>query len=117
MSFIKCFDVVSMVVEEACDQFSPLWKLDKEKYRVLERYCKIIDDLSDEFDGISYDVEVDDITMTIAITLECQDMNIQQQSHKYYALAQRAVTFGFSVSNDGNLNVEFVFPGVWYKIF
>ena len=115
-SFVKCFDAVSMVVEEATNQFSPLWKLDKEKYRILEQYCQVIDGLSDEFDGISYDVEIDDIAMTIAVTLECQDINIQQQSHKYYALAQRAVTFGFSTSEDGNLNVKFVFPSVWNKV-
>lgn len=115
MSFVKCFDAVEMVIEEANKQFAPLWKLDKEKYRILEQYCQAIDSLSDEFGGISYDVEVDDIAMTIAITLECQDMNIQQQSHKYYSLAQRAVTFGFSVSEDGNLNIRFVFPSVWKK--
>lgn len=113
MSFVKCFDVVEMVIEEANKQFAPLWKLDKEKYRILEQYCQVIDDLSEEFDGVSYDVEVDDISMTIAITLECQDISIQQQSHKYYSLAQRAITFGFSTSKDGNLNVKFVFPSVW----
>lgn len=115
-SFVKCFDAVSMVVEEANNQFSPLWKLDKEKYRILEQYCQVIDALSDEFEGISYDVEIDDIAMTIAITLECKDISIQQQSHKYYALAQRAIVFGFSTSEDNNLNVRFVFPSVWNKV-
>lgn len=115
-SFVKCFDAVSMVVEEANNQFSPLWKLDKEKYRILEQYCQVIDALSDEFEGVSYDVEIDDIAMTIAITLECKDISIQQQSHKYYALAQRAIVFGFSTSEDNNLNVRFVFPSVWNKV-
>lgn len=114
-TFVKCFDVLSMVVTEATNQFSPIWKLDEEKYRILEQYCQVIDDLADEFDGVSYDVEIDDIAMTIAITLECQDMNIQTQSHKYYTLAQRAISFGFSVSNDGNLNMRLVFPSVWER--
>ena len=116
MSFMKCFDVVSMVVEESNNQFSPLWRLDNEKYCILEQYCRVIDDLSEEFGGISYDVEVDDIAMTISITLECQDILIQQQSHKYYSLAQRAITFGFSTSTSGNLNLKFVFPSVWEKV-
>lgn len=115
MSFVKCFDVVEMVVEEATEQFFPLWRLDREKYRILEQYCQVIDGLSEEFDGVSYDVEVDDIAMTVAVTLECQDMNIEQQSHKYYSLTQRAITVGFAASEDGNLNVKFVFPSVWKK--
>lgn len=114
--FVKCFDVVSMIVEEATNQFSPIFKLDKEKYRILEQYCQAIDDLSDEFQGISYDVEVDDIKMTITITLECVDMYIGEKSHKYYALVQRTAAVGFSVSETGNLNVKFVFPSIWYKI-
>lgn len=116
MNFVKCFDAVDMVVEEANKQFAPLWRLNKEKYKILGQYCQVIDSLSDEFDGVSYDVEIDDIAMTVAVTLECQDINIQQQSHKYYSLAQRAITFGFSTSEDGNLNVKFVFQSVWDKV-
>lgn len=114
-NFVKCFDVVSMVVEEATKQFSPIWKLDDEKYRILEQYCTIIDDLSDEFEGISYDVEVDDINLTTAITLECPDMSIGQSAHKFYSLVQRAISVNFSSSEDGNLNIKFVFPSLWDK--
>lgn len=114
-NFVKCFDVVSMVVEEATKQFSPIWKLDDEKYRILEQYCTIIDGLSDEFEGVSYDVEVDDIKLTTAITLECQDISIEQSTHKFYSLAQRAVSIDFSSSKEGNLNVRFVFPCLWNK--
>ena len=112
-SFVKCFDAVSMVVEEATAQFAPIWKLDKEKYRILKQYCDALDVISDECDGVSFDVEVDDIAMTIAITLECQEMVIESKNHRYFSLAQRAVSFGFSVSEDGLLNAKFVFPSVW----
>lgn len=115
MSFVKCFDVVAMVVKEANEQFAPLWKLNKEKHDILEQYCEAIDSLSNDFGGVSYDVEIDDIAMTIAITLECQDVYIQQQSHPFYSLAQRAVALGFSTSEDGNLNIKFVFPSIWER--
>ena len=115
MSFVKCFDAASMVVEEATSQFKPIWKIDKEKYRILEQYCDAIDEISDEFNGISYDVEVDDIAMTISIVLECQDILIQQKSHIFFSLTQRTNAIGFSVSENGNLNVKFIFPSVWNK--
>ena len=115
MDIVKCFDVVSMVVDEANKQFAPLWKPNKEKYQILEQYCQAIDELSDEFDGVSYDVEIDDIDMTIKIVLECTDMIIEQKQHRYYDLAQRALLFGFSASEEGNLNVEFTFPSIWDK--
>ena len=116
MAFVNCFDVVSMVVEEATKQFAPLWKLDNECNRILEQYCSVIDSLAEAFGADSFDVTVDDIAMTITIVMECEDMTIESATHKFYSLAQRSKALGFSVSEDGNLNVKFVFPSVWTKV-
>ena len=59
MAFVNCFDVVSMVVEEATSQFAPLWKLNKESNKILEQYCSVIDSLAEEFGGESFDVTSD----------------------------------------------------------
>lgn len=115
MGVIKCFDVVSMIVEEATKQFAPLWKLDKESNQILEQYCSIIDSLAEEFGGKSLDVTVDSIAMTITIVMECDEITIYSKSHKLYSLAKNSNSLGFSVSEDGNLNVKFVFPSVWTR--
>lgn len=112
---VKCFKAVSEVLEEATRQFSPLWEIDEEKYDILKQYCDAIDLLASEFDGESFEAEVDNIEMTISIRLECSDMTIKSKAHKYYDLTQRALSFGFSATKKGNLVVEFVFPSVWYK--
>ncbi len=116
MSFVKCFDVISMVIEEATNQFSPLWEVDKDSCDILKQYCSVIDSLAEEFNGESFDVSIDDIKMTIGITLECPDITIESAAHNFYKLAQRSNSVSFSVSEDGNLNVKFVFPSVWRKI-
>ena len=113
MSFVKCFDVVEMVVDEANKLFTPLWKIDDEKYRILKQYCDVIDMISEEFDGQGYDVSVDEIKMTVKIIVECQSLMLESASHKFYALAKRALSCCFSVSDNGNVNVEFVFPSIW----
>ena len=116
MAFVNCFDVVSMVVEEATRQFAPLWKLDKECNRILEQYCSAIDSLAEEFGGESFEVTVDDIAMTITIVMECEDITIETKTHKFYSLTRRSKLLGFSVSENGNLNLKFVFPSVWKKV-
>ena len=115
MSCIKCFDVVSMVADEATKQFSPLWVLDKEKYDILKQYCGSLDVLAKEFESESFEAEVDDIEMTISITMECPDIVIYTAKHIFCELVERTVRFGFSVSENGDLNVKFVFPSVWDK--
>lgn len=115
MGVVKCIDVVSMVVEEATKQFSPLWTVNKDNYSILEQYCSVIDSLAEEFDCEAFDVSVDDIRMTIAISLECNDIVIDSSTHIFYSLVQRSKSIGFSVSEDGNLNITFVFPSVWER--
>lgn len=116
MSFIKCFDVVTMVIEEANNRFSPLWKINNDKLSVLKQYSEAIDRLSKEFNGESFDVEVDEISMEITIALECDEIIIEDKNHILYELANRTVKYSFSVSEDGNLLVKFVFPSVWEKV-
>lgn len=113
MGCVNCYDVVSVVVEEASERFSPLWKLNKEKESILKEYCSAIDILSDEFEGESYDVEVDEITMEITIGLECGEITIKTPDHELYELITRSVSCSFTTSEDDNLLVKFVFPSVW----
>lgn len=115
-NFVKCFDVVSMVVDEATDRFAPLWRINKERYAILKQYCEVFDSLAEEFGGESFDVEIDESSMMIAIMMECHEITIKSQNHKYYSLAPRAVAFGFSVSDNGLLCAKFVFPSIWEKV-
>jgi hypothetical protein len=105
-----------MVVDEANNRFAPLWKLDNEKHDILKQYCEYMDVLSKDFNGISFDVEIDEIQMNIKIILECPDIIIEQPTHYFYEVTKRTVKFGFSVSEDGNLNISFVFPSIWERV-
>lgn len=117
MSFVKCFDVVDMIIKEANNRFSPLWKVDEEKFKVLKQYSEAIDKLSEEFEGVSYDVEVDEISMEVSIVLECDEIIIENKNHILYELMKRTIKSVFSVSEDGeNLAVKFVFPSIWEKV-
>jgi sRNA-binding carbon storage regulator CsrA len=113
MKSIKSFDAVYPVVAEATKTFSPSWKLNEERLDILKEYCDVIDDLIHEFDGSSIEVEIVDIKKNIKITIECPEITILSKQHMYYELVERSVEFGFSLSDDDNLNVKFVFPSVW----
>lgn len=115
MSFVKCIDVVSMIIGEATARFAPLWKLDVESNRILEQYCSVIDSLAEEFGGEALEVSVDEISMDITITMECEDMIIDSTAHKFCTLTSQAKAISFSASKSGGLNVNFLFPGVWVR--
>lgn len=115
LSFINCVDAITMVVEEVTEKQKLSWKLNRDKLCLLEAYCKTIDDLMEDFDGYSYKVEIDDFDMTITISLECS-CAYAESNDKFCTLSKRTNSLNFSVSKNGNLNINFVFPPVWDKI-
>lgn len=114
---IKCFDAVEMVVEEANKQFSPIWEMNKDNYQILKQYCDVIDKLSKEYEGESYEVEIDDIIMTISITMDCLDMIVDKTNKDFLQIAERAISIGFSTNDDGMLSIKFVFPSLWERAY
>ena len=116
MALVNCFDVVEMVTEEATLRFAPLFRENREAKNVLHQYCDALDALAQEFNGESFEVEVDETQMTIGIKLECPDIVIQSEEHKFYMLAQRALAVRFSHGENDTVAVEFVFPSIWEKV-
>ena len=115
MSFVKCYDVAEMVLDEASKQFAPLFRENGERKQILKSYCEVIDSLAEEFNAESFDVEVDDIKTTVSIKMECQDITITSEQHPLYELAGHAMDVRFSHSEDDLMVVEFVFPSIWEK--
>ena len=113
---LKCFDIAKMVVEEADKQFSPLWKINEENLDILREYCDAIDELSNEFSGTSLNVTVDEVQMTVSITMTSEDLTVENESHLFYMLAERSISVGFAVSDDDELATTFVFPTLWERV-
>ena len=114
MNSIKCFDVAKMVIEEATNRFAPIFKEVSERKDTLQQYCEAIDDLCNQFGGISYEVEVDEIAMTISIRVDCTDIHISGNNKTFLQLAERAITIAFAPGeNSKNIIMEFVFPSIW----
>lgn len=117
MSFAKCFDVVSVVTEEASKQFGIAWRVDKDKERALENDCVIIDALSEEFNGVSFEVDINEISMDITVSLVCTEMIIESPSHKLYDVLQHTKKFAVKRADDDGIQLDFVFPGIWEKTY
>lgn len=112
---VECFDAVKMVVEEADRQFGVRWRINKKYYDILKQYCEFIDVLTKEHNGVAYEVEVDDIEMTISIGIECAELMVSKSINLLCELAKRTVSFGFTPSDDGNILVKFIFPSIWER--
>lgn len=112
----KCYTVLEPVIEETSSRFGALWKKNDKNVEILKQYCDAIDGFMEEFEAVGMSAEVCEEDLTIHITMECEDMVMDKKTHMFYQIMMRALSVKFSVSEDNNLNVEFVFPSVWEHI-
>jgi len=113
MPKIKCYDIVREILDEAAIQFGPQYVEVKEYSDILRQYCEKIDIIADEFDAVSYDVDVDEFEKTISITIETVDLSLDNPNHLFYKIASKSLSVRFSYGDDGYLATTFVFPSVW----
>lgn len=116
MGFVKCFDAVTMVTDEATKQFSPLLQEDADKKRALQELCEMIESLADQFDGVAYETEVDDETTEISISLTCAEFETNAASSKFYELLQCAKKVGFRAVEEDHIEMTFTFNGIWTAV-
>lgn len=116
MDNIKCFDVVTMVTDEATEQFGRLFREDTKRKELLESCCSIIDDIAEQFNGVAFEVDVDDTTMDITVTLTCGEIIIEGEA-EFYELLNHIKSFGVKASEDGEdlICIDFVFDGIWVR--
>lgn len=115
MSFIKVYDIVEMVIDEATEQFGGHWFVTKQRRSDLQTDCALIDRLASEFDCESTEADIDDETMKLRVSIVCPDMVMEYgRTHPFFTLIQHAESFSFSAVED-SIRVDFVFAGLWEK--
>lgn len=117
MGFVKCFDVVMMVAEEATKQFGSLLCVDEDKERLLESYCEILDSIAKRFNGVSFDVEVDDETTDITVSLVCDEFEIDEHSDEFYSLVSKTKKINIKACDSDKIQIDFTFGGIWVKSY
>lgn len=113
MGDIYIIDIANMVIDEATKRFGIMWKVNQDYHNAFKRYVDDIEKLSAEFYAESVAVEVDDINMTISVSIEASDFTTESKNHVLYSLMKHTISTSFYASEDGNAVIELVFPSIW----
>lgn len=113
MSFAKCYDVAEVVIDEATKQFGSLLTVDKERQQELRECCGMVDMLAERFGGVSCEVEVNDETTDIMVSLVCGEFEIDTIADDFYVLMRKAKRVGFKSYEEEQLQIDFIFDGIW----
>lgn len=113
MKIVNCFDVVSMVVEEATEQYGNLYSLNKESYKMLEQYCTLLDAVAEETNATQFEAEILEIDKTVSFTLWCEELQSRGVRNPFAQLVVRAATCKVSFDHEDVLRINFIFPSLW----
>lgn len=118
MEEIKCFDIASMVIDEASLKFSPDWKINEEFYGIFKGYCEVVDKTTERSGKESLEVFVDDETKVIEISIVCADYeaNNRKNGNLVNALFERAVEVKVLRVNSDLIKLVLTFPSLWEKV-
>lgn len=116
MSFVKCYDVVKMVADEATERFGSIWYVSDEDVSILKARCKVIDSLARRFNGVSYEVNVDEDNMDIIISLVCDMFEIVDKNDEFFTMIGQTKTFSIEPCDKDSIQIKlnFVFDGIWH---
>lgn len=115
MGKIKCYDVLSGITDVETERIYPLFVEDPEAKAGLKEIGDMFDKLADDFDGISYDIEIEDVTGSIMVSFTCSTFPVQR-TKEFCELARRSNGISFSKADtDDVVRMDFIFDGIWKR--
>lgn len=113
-----CYGTAELVLEEATKRFAPLLRVSKEKELAFKDLCSRVDPLIDSFGCVALEVNVNEETTDISLSLISPDIVMENgRSHPFFRIVAsdgvKAVVFK---AEGDELVTTFVLPGIWEKV-
>jgi len=111
-SFVSCFDIVKMLVDEETERLSPTLEVNKAALDRLEAVCQLLDVLTDpDFTG-AFCAEINKETHAIELTFYTLSFEVTDCNAFAMVLkAAQEVTFVHAEDDKGEL--KFTFESIW----
>ena len=117
MSFVTCYDAVSMVLDDAAERFGQAWRIDNDALKRLKNDCRDLDAIVREFNCDSVEAEVDEETMDLMVSLFCEEMTLENgRSNSFFKVIQHCSSFGFRNAGEDCLQIFFRYRGLFARV-
>lgn len=114
MAYPRCSETIIGLINEATEQFGELASLNKERYESLNDICDVIDNLIDETDCKSVEVDVDEKSGQVTITIICDEVVLGQGGCAgFCGMVQLLSSFSFSKEDDNSIRIALIIDDMW----
>lgn len=114
MDYASCNNSVMEVIDEASKRFGASLTVTQASYDRVEKICDMVDNLAQEALCEYVDVDVDEVSRKLTISLTCDDLEMHGgRTNEFFSLIKMVDSFGFSTTSDGLLKIEFNIYWIW----
>lgn len=110
---IKCYDILQMVLEEACKRFAPQLQPDEARLHELEAYCGWIDRLLETNEGEEFSCEIDEVSGAILLSAVLGDLIVKPGEDSFLHLTKATSEIKMEWESEESIRVNFSFPSIW----
>lgn len=116
MNKIPCFDVFEMVAGDVQSDFLTSKRVNDGKLAQLKRSCEVLDEISEDSEGVGFSVDINEDTGIISISFDfLYEINILTEEIDFGDLAQ-SNTKGIVITKtdtEDMLRITLVFDSIW----
>lgn len=116
MKRIKCFDVFDMVCEGLSEEFTNNYEVNETKLDLFKKECAALDAVSEESDGIGFEVDISEETGRITVSLDFAYTIIVDNLYPSFLDIIQENTRSLKVEKtdvEDILRITFIFEGIW----
>jgi hypothetical protein len=110
---ISCYHIATMVTDEAAKVFGASVTENPEKEANLKAVCDAMDEFLEEFGGVSCEVEVDEDTRDITVTLVTNIFEVEKDTTCFQEMMKRAKRMEFAAESADKVRSKFLLDGIW----
>ena len=112
----SCYECVEITINDTIS--NPEFQyttVDSERVEKLKSLCELIDQISEEFEVVSYEATANSEDPCIEISIECSEIIVDRMGHPFYEAMKfcRSVDFSRCKDDEDSLVVNFVFPDLF----
>lgn len=116
MCTVKCFDVLMMVLESMKEENKSAFEIDTRRLALLENECAALDRLADKSDATGFEVDVDETSGEVTISLDVAFSLAVVRSDRSLLQLLEENTKSFCINKtdvQDIIRLTFVFESLW----
>lgn len=115
MDIFNLSNIAEMAIESKTEDLEPRFRVDPDRQDAFMDLMMKVDEIAADQQPEAFEVEVDDETLTIHVSLEFETMMIPDDIYPFNDLWENSIARCITKGEKAAVRVEFMYPSIWIR--